>query len=138
MMRIVILLLSVVALVWGRELAPLRKAPKKISDRHIVVLERHLDVEDFARNLLDDAALFDQRPVIASKLRTAINAVIVDMNDDMVDWVRSLDGVRFVEEDSFTQVESENWGTDRINQRDPPLDSDDSMRELSCRRGWLS
>ncbi|XP_030839626.1 uncharacterized protein LOC586117 [Strongylocentrotus purpuratus] len=127
MMRIVIILLSVVALVWGRELAPLRKAPKKISDRHIVVLERHLDVEDFARNLFDDAALFDQRPVIASKLRTAINAVIVDMNDEMVDWVRSLDGVRFVEEDSFTQVESENWGTDRINQRDPPLDSDDSM-----------
>ncbi|XP_063968129.1 aqualysin-1-like [Lytechinus pictus] len=127
MKSIVIVFLSVVALVWGRELAPLRKAPRKVNERHIVVLERHVNVDDFARNLLNDALLFNQHPHDVTKLRTAINAVIVDLNDDMVDWVRSLDGVRFVEEDYFTQVESENWGTDRVNQRDPPLDNDDTM-----------
>ncbi|XP_072169972.1 aqualysin-1-like [Diadema setosum] len=129
---IVTVVASVVA---DRELAPLRRNPDKFNDRHIIVLENDIDVDAFASRFDTDSGLTG-RTTVVWKLRTAVKAVVADLDPDTVDKVRSLPGVRFVEEDRMGYVDwevgssasgDENWGTDRINERERVLDGDRTM-----------
>ncbi|XP_072169970.1 aqualysin-1-like [Diadema setosum] len=108
-----------------QELVPLLRNPDKFINRHIVVLENDVDVSAFARRFSTDPALIKKTTLVRT-LQTALKAVIVDLDPKTVKVVRFLPGVSYVEEDKLGYVEVESWGTDRINQRNLPLDGNDS------------
>ncbi|XP_072170395.1 aqualysin-1-like [Diadema setosum] len=124
--KIILALLALIgaASARGRPLAPLLRNPDKFSDRHIVVLENDVDVDAFSSRFSTDSALIGRTKLVRN-LKTALRAVIVDLDPETVDVVRSLPGVSYVEEDKLGYIDSESWGTDRINQRNLPLDGND-------------
>ncbi|XP_071481107.1 aqualysin-1-like [Diadema antillarum] len=68
----------------GRPLAPLVRNPDKFSDRHIVVLENEVDVDAFSSRFSTDSALIGKTKLVRN-LKTALRAVIVDLDPETVD-----------------------------------------------------
>ncbi|XP_071485728.1 aqualysin-1-like [Diadema antillarum] len=97
------------------ELAPLLKNSEPIPGKYIIKLKDEFDVDEIASTV----RLTGGR--VGHKYRHVLNGFAAELSDKVLDIVRSLAAVEYVEQDGVyrTQV---TWGLDRIDQRDLPLD----------------
>ncbi|XP_041472999.1 aqualysin-1-like [Lytechinus variegatus] len=113
------LLVLLFAAVTQASLAPFYRVEPNIPGQYIVVLEDGVDVGRFAASI--------KTGTVRKTLTGILNAVVLTLDNNLLDIVRGLNGVRYIEEDGLATVlgsrnPSQYWGLDRIGQRNMPLD----------------
>ncbi|XP_071802739.1 aqualysin-1-like [Asterias amurensis] len=109
-------------------LAPLQMAKERgLPDRYIVQLKDVADVDQVADEL--EGYFTQMRTPIGkiNKIRLVMRALTLRIPPHLVNYVRSLDAVEFVEQDSLGHTQGKQtgatWGLDRVDQRNLPLDN---------------
>ncbi|XP_030855664.1 uncharacterized protein LOC115929787 [Strongylocentrotus purpuratus] len=96
-----------------------------VKGRYIVVLQDGVDIDATLERLMNRVATSGLFASIKSKI-SLINAFVSVVPEGGLDILRSLPGVAYVEEDEIitadAAVADSEWGLDRIDQRDLPLD----------------
>ncbi|XP_030845386.1 uncharacterized protein LOC764063 [Strongylocentrotus purpuratus] len=114
MMRCFISLLLVA--VATAELAPLLENSEPIQGKYIIKLNEEFDVDELAVTVRLSGGK------VGAIMRDAIYGFAAELEDDILDIVRRLPAVEYVEQDGVyrTQV---TWGLDRVDQRSLPLNN---------------
>ncbi|XP_072030264.1 aqualysin-1-like [Amphiura filiformis] len=112
-MRVFILACLVAA---ATAIAPLHKVQERIPGKYIVALKPGASINSAAFSLNNVRARVQKR-------FAAFNMLAVDMDSQVLEKVRGLKDVLFVEEDGLMRVQQgATWGLDRVDQRALPLD----------------
>merc|ERR1712002_151078 len=113
MRAFIALLLVAVA---SAELAPLLKNSEPIKGKYIVKLKNEFNLDEVASTVTVSGGR------VARLFKRALHGFAADLSDKVLDIVRRLPAVEYVEQDGVyrTQV---TWGLDRIDQRYLPLDN---------------
>ncbi|XP_072181046.1 aqualysin-1-like [Diadema setosum] len=125
-MRYLFLLAFVAA---ATALAPFHVPTKnRIQGRYIVVLEDDVELDSFISRFKRDVSV---ETAIKRKFTKALNGFVIqaDIAGVALNLLRSLEGVKYVEEDEVVYAygrnrSPESWGIDRIDQRNDDLDND--------------
>ncbi|XP_071487739.1 aqualysin-1-like [Diadema antillarum] len=101
-------------------------AKNRIQGRYIVVLEDDVDLDSFISRFNSEVSV---ETMIKRKFLKALNGFVIqaDVAGVALNLLRSLPGVRYIEEDEVIHAESSNrspgsWGIDRIDERTLPRD----------------
>ncbi|XP_071487714.1 aqualysin-1-like [Diadema antillarum] len=104
-------------------------AKNRIEGRYIVVLEDNVDLDSFISRFNSEVSV---ETMIKTKFSKVLHGFVIqaDVAGVALNLLRSLQGVKYIEEDEVIFADSRNrnpgsWGIDRIDQRSLPLD--DSM-----------
>ncbi|XP_030834497.1 uncharacterized protein LOC115921294 [Strongylocentrotus purpuratus] len=92
-----------------------------VKGRYIVVLQDGVDIDATLERLMTRVATSGLFASIKSKI-SLINAFVSVVPEGGLDILRSLPGVAYVEEDEIIKADAVEWGLDRIDQRNLPLD----------------
>eukprot|EP00057_Strongylocentrotus_purpuratus_P022250 XP_011676724.1 PREDICTED: alkaline serine protease ver112-like [Strongylocentrotus purpuratus] len=116
MQALLVLLFAAVA---QCSLAPFYQVKPNIPGQYIVVLEDGINVDSFAATM--------QTGTVRRTLTGLINGVVLTLDGDLLEKVRSLTGISYIEEDGLvtmlgSRTASNYWGLDRIDERYLPLD----------------
>ncbi|XP_030840471.1 uncharacterized protein LOC756278 [Strongylocentrotus purpuratus] len=116
MQALLVLLFAAVA---QSRLAPFYQVKPNIPGQYIVVLEDGIDAGSFAATM--------QTGTVRKTLTGLINGLVLTLDGDLLEKVRSLTGISYIEEDGLatmlgTRTGSNYWGLDRIDERYLPLD----------------
>ncbi|XP_071826997.1 extracellular serine proteinase-like [Apostichopus japonicus] len=104
-------------------IAPLYRVNERIQGRYLVTLKERVSLKDAAEDISSAFSVFQFKSGKILKFVKLINTLSVELSDDALDYVRSLDSVLFVEEDGVMKTMAvESWGLDRIDQRNLPMD----------------
>ncbi|XP_071507076.1 aqualysin-1-like [Diadema antillarum] len=98
------------------ELAPLLKHSEPIPGKYIIKLKDEYDIDEIASAV----SLTGGR--VGNKFRRVLRGFAADLSDRVLDVVRSLEAVEYVEQEGVYSAQV-TWGLDRIDQRDLPLDN---------------
>ncbi|XP_071797916.1 aqualysin-1-like [Asterias amurensis] len=119
-------------------LATLHMAKERgLPNNYIVQLKDVADVDQVADEL--EGYFTQMRTPIGkiNKIRLVMRALTLRIPPHLVNYVRSLDAVEFVEQDSLGHIQGQQngatWGIDRVDQRDLPLDN--TYQSKSCGNG---
>ncbi|XP_038049452.1 extracellular serine proteinase-like [Patiria miniata] len=121
-MSVLLLLCACFALVSCDPLAPLYYDEEPIPNRYIVkIKDKH--ARAFLKGEFKEQLTRSGFPNAIKRTSNVFGMAVVDMPDDQVDSVRSIDGVEYVEQDGRVYADVVgSWGLDRIDQDDLPLD----------------
>ncbi|XP_071494150.1 aqualysin-1-like [Diadema antillarum] len=104
-------------------------AKNRIEGRYIVVLEDNVELDSFISRFNSEVSV---ETMIKTKFSKVLHGFVIqaDVAGVALNLLRSLQGVKYIEEDEVIFADSRNrnpgsWGIDRIDQRSLPLD--DSM-----------
>ncbi|XP_072035088.1 aqualysin-1-like [Amphiura filiformis] len=123
MRTLIVLCVSLVAA--SAAIAPLRKAGEPVSGQYIVVLKDGVNLDQFISSMDISAMSEGITTQVRHKYRKVLNGFSLRIPDQYVEWLQSLNGVKYVQEDGLSRpMATSSWGIDRINQRDLPLDGD--------------
>ncbi|XP_030840474.1 uncharacterized protein LOC115918164 [Strongylocentrotus purpuratus] len=116
MQALLVLLFAAVA---QSRLAPFYRVEPNIPGQYIVVLEDGINVGNFAASM--------QSGIVRKTLTGLINGVVLTLDGDLLEKVRGLTGISYIEEDGLATVlgnrnADDYWGLDRIDERYLPLD----------------
>ncbi|XP_071789112.1 aqualysin-1-like [Asterias amurensis] len=121
-MNILIILCLCVATVTCDFLAPLYKSRDPVPNKYILKIKDSVRRSSFQRQF-ENRISTQGLKIAGLKSLNFLNAMVVNINADQIDLIRSMDDVEFVEEDSYVYEDSvSSWGLDRIDQDDLPLD----------------
>ncbi|XP_072032948.1 aqualysin-1-like [Amphiura filiformis] len=118
MKLLVVILLCSPLMVFGSYLSPYYKSTERIPGQFIVKIKDGINLDDFV-------SYFETNSVghVYRKYDSVLHGVSVRLHDSLVQWLRGLDAVDYVEEDSVARLDAvASWGLDRVDQRDRPLD----------------
>ncbi|KAJ8026324.1 Cerevisin [Holothuria leucospilota] len=105
------------------KIAPFYRNNEPVEDSYFIVLENGID-PTVVSNLITARAQTNRISFqIRKNVRKIFNGFVVSMNPDLIPFIRSLDAVRYIEQDGIVR-EAETWGLDRIDQRFLPLDDE--------------
>ncbi|XP_071483767.1 aqualysin-1-like [Diadema antillarum] len=113
-MRAFIALLFVA--VASAELAPLYRQKEPIPGKYIVKIKSGYDLDIAASSVRTSGGR------VGSIYRRVVHGFAVELTDRVLDIVRRLPAVDYIEEDGVIRAMGATWGLDRIDQRDIPLD----------------
>lgn len=116
-------LLHLIATVTSQTLAPFYRNEEPVKNSYIVVLKDGFDPEATINTVSFGAKSLAQSFQSKVSFRRVLNGFVAEFNRDLLPFIRSLDAVKYVEEDGIA-YEDETWGLDRIDQRYLPLDDD--------------
>ncbi|XP_003726063.2 uncharacterized protein LOC581575 [Strongylocentrotus purpuratus] len=116
MQALLVLLFAAVA---QSRIAPLYRVEPNIPGQYIVVLEDGINAGRFAASM--------QGGIVRKTLTGLINGLVLTLDGDLLEQVRGLTGISYVEEDGLATVlgsrdAASYYGLDRIDQRNLPLD----------------
>jgi len=113
MRAFIALLLVAVA---SAELAPLIKNSEPIQGKYIVKLREEFDLDEITSTVRVSGGR------VGMLFKRALYGFAADLSDKVLDVVRSLPAVEYVEQDGVYRSQV-TWGLDRVNQRNLPLDN---------------
>eukprot|EP00057_Strongylocentrotus_purpuratus_P024046 XP_011678520.1 PREDICTED: proteinase R-like [Strongylocentrotus purpuratus] len=114
MMRFFISLLFVA--VATAELAPLLENSEPIPGKYIIKLNEEFDVDEMAATVRLSGGN------VGNIMRDALYGFAAELEDDILDIVRRLPAVEYVEQDGVYRAQV-TWGLDRVDQRSLPLNN---------------
>ncbi|XP_033108407.1 aqualysin-1-like [Anneissia japonica] len=104
------------------DLAPLHKAKEPIAGKFLIGLKSNVDVDAIGERLENTVFSGTLKSTLLKKFKGAFNGFVAKMDDEMVEKIRGLDFVDYIEEDGMVYT-SVTWGLDRVDQRDLPLNN---------------
>ncbi|PIK55735.1 putative cuticle-degrading serine protease isoform X1 [Apostichopus japonicus] len=123
MKSVVIILLTILAGGAMSELAPFYKNRDPIRESYFIMLKSDVDASVVSSSIFSRARDIGSKYQVKKTITKIFNGIIVEMNPELIPFIRALDGVRYVEQDGVVR-EAETWGLDRIDQRYLPLDDE--------------
>ncbi|KAJ8050900.1 hypothetical protein HOLleu_04277 [Holothuria leucospilota] len=117
------LLVTLLSAVASAAFAPLRTSRERITGSYIVVLKDEESLTDAVKTLKSSPKFSSFKGRINKVYGSVLNGFSATLNEQALKYIRSLDNVKYVEEDGIARVSSvASWGLGRIDQRYLPLD----------------
>ncbi|KAJ8050902.1 Proteinase R [Holothuria leucospilota] len=116
------LLVTLLAAVASAAFAPLRTTRERIEGSYIVVLKDGESLTDAVKTLRTSPKFSSFKGRINKVYGSVLNGFSATLNEKALGFIRSMDNVKYVEEDGIARVSSvASWGLGRIDQRYLPL-----------------
>ncbi|XP_022106553.1 uncharacterized protein LOC110987789 [Acanthaster planci] len=121
-MKFLVLLSAFFVITHCDPLAPLYYDEEPIPNRYIVKI-KDIRARDFLKGQFQDQLTRSGFPNAIKKTSHTFGMVVLEIPDDQINLVRSMDGIEYIEQDGLVYEDTVgSWGLDRIDQDDLPLD----------------
>lgn len=104
-------------------IAPFYRNEEPVKNSYIIVLKDDFDPDHIVNTVSARAQVSAMNFQRKFTFRRILNGFTAELTEDLLPFIRSLDAVKYVEENGVAR-EDETWGLDRIDQRYLPLDDE--------------
>ncbi|XP_033102103.1 extracellular serine proteinase-like [Anneissia japonica] len=106
-------------------MAPLYRGSLDGNQNYVIIINNDENTETIVTQVLNMRS--DNRRGLQNRMlkgpSNGIKAVVCDLNDEELNRIRQMNGVKYVEKEVMFKTSESTWGLDRIDQRNLPLDN---------------